>query len=624
MIFCSGLFRQCLGIVLILLVPAGATFAREEPPPNLDPAKKLAWFEAQCTKLTAEVDDLELRRLEYKELEDAGTRLSNRIRLPSGKLMYHELQALDRERNQYPADRERARAYNAMHDDYTGRMTALIPEERDLTRRGIRNFAELKARHQAAKAAWGPVENRYPLARSERDGACQERDRAWKAVHQPPPASEDGLSHCEGRPRGKIRNPRGKVEVYAAAFRKWKGPVTAEFLVWPGDRVRTGPNSSCKVAIFTSTGIPDTLDVVSETLVEIPDCISHTLTLFDGLFRAQHVNVNRVPPPDEANPFNVRTPTVVGGTSDRQRGDSVGPRALVRSDKPGTGGWVIQTGNIRAEIKGTDLVVRRNKAANETSVMVREGVVNVRSGSIVKEVRAGQQVSAKRDTLSAVTTYKHGAWENLLAKHRIDAESATRVPNGAGTILSPPTAKPSARAPEAPSPSTSGRERDLTRRDLPSGPLAQGGETRYDGTTYSVQSAPKLNTMTEMGTGALGNFRAGAEVNLGGGGQEIAGLYVSASGDPKGRPGDIFFGVHRSGLVLQHKVTDGWRDLPRQARDPAASVRLEIERRQDRYEFRWNGEKVGEFTGNTEPKRVAMYAGEGVKAQFRKFQVTSW
>ncbi len=155
-------------------------FAREEPPPNLAPTERLAWFEAQCTKLTAEVDDLESRRREYEELDAAGTRLSERIRLPSGKLMYHELQALDREVNQHPADRERILAYNAMRADYAGRMTALIPEERDLTRRGIRNFDELKARHQAAKAAWGPVEGRYPLAKSERDWACEERERAQK------------------------------------------------------------------------------------------------------------------------------------------------------------------------------------------------------------------------------------------------------------------------------------------------------------------------------------------------------------------------------------------------------------------------------------------------------------
>lgn len=186
------------------------------------------------------------------------------------------------------------------------------------------------------------------------------------------------------------------------------------------------------------------------------------------------------------------------------------------------------------------------------------------------------------------------------------------------------TVAPSAGTPgSAASPSTSGRSRDVTRRDLPSGPQAMGGETRYDGQTFFVQSAPSYNTITEMGTGALNDFRAESEVVLIGGGQEIAGLYVSASGDPKGRPGDIFFGVHSSGLVLQYHDQSGWRDLPRQARGPARNVRLEIERRQGRYEFRWNGVKVGEFTGNQEAKRLAMYAGEGVRAQFRQFSITS-
>lgn len=170
--------------------------------------------------------------------------------------------------------------------------------------------------------------------------------------------------------------------------------------------------------------------------------------------------------------------------------------------------------------------------------------------------------------------------------------------------------------------SASGRDRDMTRRDLPNGPLPMGGEARYDGQTYFVQSAPSYNTMTEMGTGALTDFRAETEVSLIGGGQEIAGLYLSASGDPKGRPGDIFFGVHSSGLVLQYKDNDGWRDLPRQQRGPEKNVRLAIERSNGRYEFRWNGSKVGEYDGTPEPKRVALYAGQGVQAEFRRFN--SW
>jgi len=183
------------------------------------------------------------------------------------------------------------------------------------------------------------------------------------------------------------------------------------------------------------------------------------------------------------------------------------------------------------------------------------------------------------------------------------------------------TGAPSTGFPGSTSPSAAGGGRNMTRRDLPSGPQAMGGETRYDGHTFFVQSAPSYNTMTEMGTEALKDFRAETEVSLIGGGQEIAGLYVSASGDPKGRPGDIFFGVHSSGLVLQYRDQSGWKDMPKKAYGRAPSVRLAIERRKGRYEFRWNGEKVGEFTGDSRPMRAMLYAGEGVQVQFRSF---SW
>jgi hypothetical protein len=161
----------------------------------------------------------------------------------------------------------------------------------------------------------------------------------------------------------------------------------------------------------------------------------------------------------------------------------------------------------------------------------------------------------------------------------------------------------------------------MTRRNLPSGPQAKGGETRYDGQTFLVQSAPAYNTVVEMGSGPLNDFRAESEVVLFGGGQEIAGLYVSESGDPKGRPGDIFFGIHSSGLVLQFNDKGTWRDLPKKAYGPAPTARLEIERRKGRYEFLWNGKKVGEFTGDSRPKRMMFYAGQGVRAEFRSF---SW
>jgi len=116
---------------VIVLVWSGLTFAREEPPPNMDLVQRSEWFEAQCAKLSAEVTDLESRRLEYTELDAAGKRLSDRILL-DGKPMHKRLKALEDERNQNPGDRKRNEAYNKLYNQYTGRMTELISRDVEL------------------------------------------------------------------------------------------------------------------------------------------------------------------------------------------------------------------------------------------------------------------------------------------------------------------------------------------------------------------------------------------------------------------------------------------------------------------------------------------------------------
>lgn len=127
-------------------------------------------------------------------------------------------------------------------------------------------------------------------------------------------------------PRGKIRNPAGQVDLYAAAFNKWKGPIKGEFPVFSGDRVRTGPGSSCTVSIFTPSGAEDRIDVMADTILEIPDVPENGPgdTKWIGMSSNTEgmiaCTINRKPPSNEnePSPFNVRTPTVVAGVRGTQ------------------------------------------------------------------------------------------------------------------------------------------------------------------------------------------------------------------------------------------------------------------------------------------------------------------
>lgn len=161
-------------MLCVVALWGGHAIAREEPPRDIPREERLQWLDAQCTKLTAEVKDLEARRQDYTVLDEAGNRFSNDIRMRSGELMHTQLTELDRKRNQLPNDRALNQAYNDLYDQYVSRMTELISAAPEMQHFGISTFSELNARFESAKAAWLRVESRYPLAKEERDRVCKE------------------------------------------------------------------------------------------------------------------------------------------------------------------------------------------------------------------------------------------------------------------------------------------------------------------------------------------------------------------------------------------------------------------------------------------------------------------
>lgn len=235
------------------------------------------------------------------------------------------------------------------------------------------------------------------------------------------------------------------------------------------------------------------------------------------------------------------------------------------------------------------------------------GLGEVSRGSEGRELKAGQMFALERGVFQPVRPLEASNWQQMVA--------AMEVAQGPSNIPSSPTLAPGSPSPRGFTPGT-----DVTQRDLPSGPLPRGGETRLSGDTFTVQSAREFTTYQEITARPVGDFQVATQVRSGGSGP--AGLYVSAAPVADNQAGDFFFGMDGAGIVLQRHDGAGWRDLPRQARGIEPSVRLEVLRSGGRYEFRWNGAPVGEAADAGGPMRAFLFAGPGVRAEFSTFSVS--
>lgn len=167
---------------------------------------------------------------------------------------------------------------------------------------------------------------------------------------------------------------------------------------------------------------------------------------------------------------------------------------------------------------------------------------------------------------------------------------------------------------------------DATRRDFPTGKLAQGdGWTRFDGGVFTVRSSAEMVTYQLVSSRALTELFATAEVQLRGPreGAGTAGLYVSRFPTAEARAGDLFFGVSARGTVLQRHDGTAWRDLPGHGTPVSGRPRAEIVRRGRLYEMRWNGVAVSSTpVGDEEAVNVLLYASAGVEAAFWRIAVS--
>jgi hypothetical protein len=117
--------------------------------------------------------------------------------------------------------------------------------------------------------------------------------------------------------RGVVIEPRGTIEIYDAAFDRWRGPLRSDTEIREGDQVRTGPKSTCRVVFANRAGLQDTVTIGEETLLEIPrrdrPPLSLAAELILGVIRIKHALVGDPSGPPES-PFVVRTATIIAGS----------------------------------------------------------------------------------------------------------------------------------------------------------------------------------------------------------------------------------------------------------------------------------------------------------------------
>ncbi|MDL1929623.1 FecR domain-containing protein [Fimbriimonadia bacterium ATM] len=191
-----------------------------------------------------------------------------------------------------------------------------------------------------------------------------------------------GGGQAIGAIRGKLKNPVGSVEVYSESFQKWTR-VTGEWVVRAGDRVRTGPDSRCTVFISTPSGAEDRMDLLQNTLAEVPALpAAQGVSLEEGTIRCT-VNQARPPARLEPNPFNVRTPTLV------------------------------------VSARGTEFIVRHDAIVKADLVLLREGRLEIKSQSDARFLSPSRQIYVEGGKFSPIYMLEQDTWARVASGRSI-------------------------------------------------------------------------------------------------------------------------------------------------------------------------------------------------------------
>ena len=168
---------------------------------------------------------------------------------------------------------------------------------------------------------------------------------------------------------------------------------------------------------------------------------------------------------------------------------------------------------------------------------------------------------------------------------------------------------------------------DITDRNMPSGPLADGqGWQRFDGTVLTVQSSPSKNTWYVLSREAAHTFRATARLRV------VSGVTIrSAAILLSLRPdvdqldeGEVYVGTSQDGSQVEiHRYErDTWRAIASAPSRRTAPDDMVIERMNDRYTVSVNGTTIGRV--DAVPGRAAwvrFIVNPGVHAELSAWKV---
>ncbi len=203
------------------------------------------------------------------------------------------------------------------------------------------------------------------------------------------------------KPRGKIRNPVGKVDMRSYALNKWKGPITSEFPLFPCDFVRTGPDSSATVFIYTPSGAEDRIDMRSDTILEMP-----------GLTDTERPRTSA----ESEGPFT----SLIKGTIRWLTPETEGERMRREQEEDPT--WHIfnvRTPSVSLGTRGTDFVLRHDPVEKKDYVLLNSGKLEVSAGGKRVMLGPGQQPFTENERLSAVYELKPDVWKAVVAQKTI-------------------------------------------------------------------------------------------------------------------------------------------------------------------------------------------------------------
>ncbi|MBW3015954.1 FecR family protein [Candidatus Woesearchaeota archaeon] len=146
--------------------------------------------------------------------------------------------------------------------------------------------------------------------------------------------------------------------------------------LFPGDRIRTGPDSKVKYILLQPDGTQDIIDIRPNSLFEVPDTYAtdKEKTLYET-FGSIVATISRRISGEKPN-FYVKTPGVVLG------------------------------------IRGTEFFLSYDNVTKESFVMVKEGEVEV-EGTTTSLVKSGEQVRAVEGVIGNTEKMDYARWDEI-------------------------------------------------------------------------------------------------------------------------------------------------------------------------------------------------------------------